>query len=273
MPARAPRICPCGAVVQPGRSCSRCSPARRQAEDAQRPSARKRGYDTRWDKARAGYLAKHPLCAKCEEYGETTLATVVDHITPHNGDPKLFWDSNNNWMALCRACHNGAKQSMEKTATDTPAKARRARVMLVCGPPGAGKAAYVTRFRKAGDLVVDTDALFVALSGEPRHTQPANLMPYVAEARDAVLRRLEHSDPDLTVWLIGAGATRGMRRRLALSLAAKVIVLATPPSGCQRRILRDPGRSHLYQSIKPMIERWWQDYEPNDTDTIVEAHA
>jgi 5-methylcytosine-specific restriction protein A len=35
---------------------------------------------------------------------------VVDHIVPHRGDKKLFWDSSN-WQALCdgqtgRGCHD-----------------------------------------------------------------------------------------------------------------------------------------------------------------------
>ncbi|WP_407496877.1 HNH endonuclease [Pseudooceanicola sp. MF1-13] len=29
----------------------------------------------------------------------------MDHITPHKGDRKLFWDRSN-WQALCHACHS-----------------------------------------------------------------------------------------------------------------------------------------------------------------------
>ena len=37
--------------------------------------------------------------------GNLTPATVVDHIIPHRGDMKLFWDESN-WQALCESCHN-----------------------------------------------------------------------------------------------------------------------------------------------------------------------
>jgi 5-methylcytosine-specific restriction endonuclease McrA len=37
----------------------------------------------------------------------------VDHITPHRGDLKLFWQRSN-WQALCTPCHSGRKQSQEK---------------------------------------------------------------------------------------------------------------------------------------------------------------
>ncbi|WP_330164070.1 HNH endonuclease [Paenibacillus campinasensis] len=37
--------------------------------------------------------------------GRLVASTVVDHIIPHKGDPKLFWDKNN-WQALCKKCHD-----------------------------------------------------------------------------------------------------------------------------------------------------------------------
>ena len=51
------------------------------------------------------YLAAHPLCEKCLKEGRYTKATVVDHIKPHRGDPKLFWDPDN-WQTLCKRCHD-----------------------------------------------------------------------------------------------------------------------------------------------------------------------
>ena len=75
-----------------------------------RPSARQRGYSHRWDKARATYLNRHPLCRMCENEGRVTAATVVDHIIPHRGDQALFWDTANNWQPLCYSCHNSVKQ-------------------------------------------------------------------------------------------------------------------------------------------------------------------
>ncbi len=80
----------------------------------ERGSAASRGYNARWRKARATHLAKHPLCVRCEKEGRVTAATVVDHIVPHCGDSKLFWDTSN-WQSLCKPHHDGAKQSEEKT--------------------------------------------------------------------------------------------------------------------------------------------------------------
>lgn len=70
--------------------------------------------NTRWRTARAAYLAEHPTCAYCAQAGRVAAATVVDHAIPHRGDLELFWDSRN-WVACCKPCHDGAKQSAEKS--------------------------------------------------------------------------------------------------------------------------------------------------------------
>lgn len=73
--------------------------------DADRPSAAKRGYGRRWQAARKTYLMSNQLCVKCKENNKYIPATVVDHITPHKGDQSLFWDQDN-WQALCKQCHD-----------------------------------------------------------------------------------------------------------------------------------------------------------------------
>lgn len=67
--------------------------------------AEARGYDSRWRKARAAFLQRNPLCNECMKHGRLTPATVVDHVIPHRGDQKLFWDEDN-WQALCKRCHD-----------------------------------------------------------------------------------------------------------------------------------------------------------------------
>lgn len=73
--------------------------------DDKRGSAAKRGYDARWRKARKRYLARYPICVECKKIGMLGVATVVDHILPHKGDPILFWDQTN-WQSLCEHHHN-----------------------------------------------------------------------------------------------------------------------------------------------------------------------
>ena len=70
-----------------------------------RESSGKRGYNSRWQKARKRYLKSHPFCVLCMKEGKMVEATVVDHIKPHRGDSILFWDEAN-WQSLCKTCHD-----------------------------------------------------------------------------------------------------------------------------------------------------------------------
>lgn len=79
-----------------------------------RSSSAERGYGYRWQRAREGYLRKHPLCRDCQQRDRITPATVVDHIKPHRGDMQLFWDPSN-WQPLCATCHSAHKQRAEKS--------------------------------------------------------------------------------------------------------------------------------------------------------------
>ena len=77
----------------------------RQRPDVVRPSAHARGYTRDWQKASKQFLDAHPLCVRCRAKGRVTGATVVDHITDHKGDQRLFWDEAN-WQPLCKPHHD-----------------------------------------------------------------------------------------------------------------------------------------------------------------------
>ena len=65
-----------------------------------------------WLRIRARRLAADPLCAMCLKDGITKAADTVDHITPHRGDPELFFDYDNT-QSLCASCHSSRKQGQE----------------------------------------------------------------------------------------------------------------------------------------------------------------
>ncbi len=85
----------------------------RQVTDDRRGNASDRGYGARWRRARAHYLRDHPLCCCCKANGRIVASSVVDHIEPHRGDMVMFWKPSN-WQALCKACHDGVKATIER---------------------------------------------------------------------------------------------------------------------------------------------------------------
>jgi 5-methylcytosine-specific restriction protein A len=105
MPKRPKRPCRypgCPNLCESGTYCPEHSA---ESPDRLRGSATERGYDAKWRRARKRFLQRHPLCANCLSQGVLTPATVVDHIVPHRGDHRLFWDEQN-WQPLCKACHD-----------------------------------------------------------------------------------------------------------------------------------------------------------------------
>ncbi len=107
MPNRGPVPCAhpgCPRVVPYGqRYCSEHTLLYR----GDRKSSGKRGYGSKWQRARARFLARpeNIFCVECKKEGKLVRATVVDHIVPHRGDDKLFWDEKN-WQPLCKKHHD-----------------------------------------------------------------------------------------------------------------------------------------------------------------------
>ena len=102
MPSAPLRYClgGCGDRVPRG-YCAACTPKREPGVN----------YGRRWGKVRLAYLAEHPFCVHCEQEGEMTLATELDHIEPHRGKASLFWDTRN-FQGLC-VKHHGVKTATE----------------------------------------------------------------------------------------------------------------------------------------------------------------
>lgn len=95
-------------AVKGKRRCGECETAR----NAQQAAADGRAfYNYRWQRASKFFLKLNPVCVRCDADGVLTAASVTDHVVPHKGDKKLFWNKGN-WQALCVTCHNS------KTATE-----------------------------------------------------------------------------------------------------------------------------------------------------------
>jgi 5-methylcytosine-specific restriction protein A len=53
--------------------------------------------------------ARPPVMSTCYDEGRITPTYQVDHVVPHRGDMRLFWDEENNWQSLCASC--GSRKS------------------------------------------------------------------------------------------------------------------------------------------------------------------
>ena len=85
-----------------------------------------------WKRLREAVLGLRPMCAACH----LAPATMVDHIKPHHGDEKLFWDPAN-LQALCRPCHSAKTAKFDgrwgQKPSTTPMKGTEGDGMPICG--------------------------------------------------------------------------------------------------------------------------------------------
>jgi 5-methylcytosine-specific restriction protein A len=116
MPSAPPKHCPAGHPPFTGRRCPVCSAAVKARAEAARPSARARGYDSKWSRESKVFLARpeNRYCA-C---GCGQVAEMVDHKVAHKGDMRLFWDRSN-WQPMTRRC-NSRKAVREEGAFGNP---------------------------------------------------------------------------------------------------------------------------------------------------------
>lgn len=119
MPTAAPRPCnhPGCREYQTAKGYCAAHQKDRRQYDERRGTAAQRGYNAEWRRARAEYLRRNPLCVCCLEQNRVTPSTVVDHIKPHKGNMKLFWDQTN-WQALCKTCHDRKTMTEDMGAWD-----------------------------------------------------------------------------------------------------------------------------------------------------------
>lgn len=221
--------------------------------DQHRPSASKRGYGHTWQKLRKLILHRDPVCVMCAR----EAATEVDHIVAlaKGGDNAL-----ENLQGLCKSCHS------RKTATEDGAfqtKPKTSQVTIVCGPPGSGKTTYVRERAHRGDLIIDLDFIFAAISGLPLYDKPVGLLNVALEVKDFLIAKLRGQSGINRAWIVTGGAARAEREEIARKTGGRVIVLAVPAHECLARISKDDRRVGTSEAWQSRIERWWREYEPN----------
>ncbi len=231
-------------------------------------------------------MSEHPLCAECERAGRVVAGTEVDHIVPHRGDKRLFWDRSN-WQTLCRACHS-RKTAVEDSGFAAGGGlswhpswlgAATVPVTVVCGAVAAGKTSWVAARAGDDDLVIDLDAIVRELTrgGAPSVACASRSQIFRAgRVRNNLLARLTRAHcPWPAAWLIVAEPRARWRKWWdeRLRPSGGVVVLETPVAECVRRVRADAVRRLRERAQVRGVMRWWELYEPRDGDRVVRFEA
>ena len=138
-------------------------------------------------------------------------------------------------------------------------------VILVCGPPCAGKSTLVERWRRAGDLVVDFDAIASSL-GSPGKWAHSRAVGDAAE-REVQARFDEVGVLDSgRAWLVRCVPDAGERLALARRVRADRVVVLLPVLGVL--LDRAAGRPAPAETRRAIM-RWRDAYAPAGCDELV----
>ncbi len=151
-----------------------------------------------------------------------------------------------------------------------------AHVVLVVGPPAAGKSTYVQTHAKPGDLVVEWERLATAIDPEAGRSQKEPLRSIVGAARTALYTALGEAaaEQDVRAWVIAGAPGVAERKALADEVgASRVVVVLCSQDEAAARIEKDESRAAAAEEHRRAVERWWRKYEPHGADEVVYTGA
>ncbi len=155
--------------------------------------------DEQWRRARKATLERDGYRCRIRGGKCTEAATEVDHIIPHEAGGARYDLSN-----LRAACSNCNKGRAARTKHREGWRRSGTRVVLVVGPPGAGKSTHVGEHAGPRDVVVDYDVIADALGG---HGHGTGNHEVASAARNAVLRKIQRGELDAPkAWIVSSAA-------------------------------------------------------------------
>ena len=132
-------------------------------------------------------------------------------------------------------------------------------VYLVYGAPLAGKTTYVKDSMSEGDLIIDMDNLWQAISGCDRYIKPGRLRSIVFRLRDDLIDMVKYRFGKWNnAYIIGGYPLQSERERLLKELSAREVFIDTSKEECIERLAADPDRD-TEEWIK-YIDDWFDRY-------------
>jgi hypothetical protein len=194
---------------------------------------------------------------KCQKCGKV-IATSIDIIGHHKIEltPENVHDYNvslnpNNVDLVCFDCHN----QIHNRFGYKPGR----NVYVVFGAPLSGKNTFVYGHMSRGDIVVDMDSLYHAVSMLPSYDKPDSLLSNVRAVHNLLVDNIKTRYGKWgNAWIIGGYADKYKRERLADNLGAELVFCNVSKEECLRRLEIDEDRRYRKDEWRWYIEKWFE---------------
>lgn len=195
----------------------------------------------------------------CEDCGQPITKSSdihLDHkveLTPENVHDKNI--SLN--PALAKLIHKGCHDKRHHRFGYNPPK----KVYLVYGPPMSGKTTFVLENMERGDLVVDMNTLYRAVSMRPYYDKPNNLLSNIIGLRQLLIDNVKtRYGKWYNAWIVGGYADKFKRERLSDDIGAELVYIKATKEECFARLATDKDRKYRQEEWKKYIDEWFEKY-------------
>lgn len=193
------------------------------------------------------------LCEHCGRPIVKAYDCIAHHktaLTPENVNDVTVSLNPDNIALVHHGCHNEIHARFGYS---------RQEVYIVYGPPFAGKAAFVESVRQPGDLIVDIDSIWQAVSGCPRFEKPNALRSVVFGIYDALIDAVKYRKGRWqNAYIVGGFPFEADRERLLRDLDAREVFLPATRDECLARLAQD-GRDK--KTWTAYIETWFERHD------------
>lgn len=198
-------------------------------------------------------VARGGKCAHCGEIIEEWSLLIGHHtpteLTEDNVDDARISLNPDNIEIVCLRDHNKSHRRDWNHAK---------RVYIVYGSPLSGKTTLVRQATRPGDIIMDIDALWQAVTFQPEFVKPNRCKYNIFPLRDLLIDQIKTRYGQwCDAYIIAGYPDKYEREQLAQTLGAELIYCESTREECLMRAEKRPKEWIQY------VNDWWDRYERN----------
>lgn len=195
-------------------------------------------------------------CERCGKIIPRSIDIIGHHkveLTPENVNDYNISLNPELIELICFDCHNKEHRRFGY-------KGER-KVFIVFGAPLAGKKTFVKQNMCRGDIVVDMDRLYAAVSMLPYFDKPDNLFNNVIGIHNALIDNIKTRYGKWNdAWIIGGYADKYKREKISNDLGAELIHINATKEECLARLALDEDRKYRQDEWSKYISKWFEEF-------------
>ena len=190
-------------------------------------------------------------CARCGNTIEDFSYLIGHHkieLTEDNVDDPNIALNPVHIEIICLNCHNKEHRRF----------GNKQRVYIVWGSPLSGKTTAVRQMMQYGDMVLDMDAIWQAITFQPEYIKPNNCRFNIFALRDNLLDQIKTRYGQwYDCYIIGGYPDKYERERLSQTLGAELIYCESTKEECLER-MEQSGKPKAWMKY---INDWWEKFK------------